>query len=144
VCGIIVGRDAILLGGELPRPPRQNRACHSLNNLLRFRTNSVPKGAFLHRAHVLNWRWKSWREYFRVTRSADDGHAPVAPSVKPIFISKLNTVFQIVLVVGAICEGALGIPNTQWVEGLGYVTAATTLASGAIYVRMYSKGQMLT
>ena len=144
VCGIIVGRDAILLGGELPRPPRQNRACHSLNNLLRFRTNSVPKGAFLHRAHVLNWRWKSWREYFRVTRSADDGHAPVAPSVKPIFISKLNTVFQIVLVVGAISNGALGIPNTEWVEGLGYVTAATTLASGAIYVRMYSKGQMLT
>lgn len=68
----------------------------------------------------------------------------MAPSVKPIFISKLNTVFQIVLVVGAISNGALGIPNTEWVEGLGYVTAATTLASGAIYVRMYSKGQMLT
>ena len=129
----------------LPRLPSSPKPCLPFSKQPSlFSHQFCSKGAFLHRAHVLNWRWKSWREYFRVTRSADDGHAPVAPSVKPIFMSKLNTVFQIVLVVGAISNGALGIPNTEWVEGLGYVTAATTLASGAIYVRMYSKGQMLT
>ncbi|QDZ19774.1 putative phosphatidylglycerophosphate synthase [Chloropicon primus] len=114
VCSIIIGRDVVLLGG-----------------------------AFLHRAHVLNWRWKTWREYFRVVQAKNDGEAPAAPNVKPIFISKLNTVFQIALVVGAISNGGLSWPDAQLVQGLGYLTAATTITSGAIYVRMYFKGQML-
>ncbi len=121
VCGIIIGRDVVLLSG-----------------------------AFLHRAHVLNWRWKTWQEYFRVietsetNRGGGGGHAPAAPMVKPIFISKLNTVFQIGLVVSAISHGAMSWPDGPFVSGLGYVTAATTLASGAIYIRMYAKGQLLT
>ena len=117
VCGIIIGRDVVLLGG-----------------------------AFVHRAHVLNWKWKTWQEYFRVLppdpKSKDQ--APAAPMVKPIFLSKLNTVFQIGLVVSAISNGAVGWPDEQFVLGLGYTTAATTIASGVIYVRMYMKGKMLT
>ena len=105
-------------------------------------------GAFAHRAHLLNWKWDSWQEYFRVMPSSStgkekEGQAPVAPMVKPIFLSKLNTVFQIGLVVSAISHGAMAWPDQQWVVGLGYITAATTVASGAIYVRMYFKGQML-
>jgi len=64
--------------------------------------------------------------------------------VKPIFISKLNTVFQIALVSSAITHGAVAWPSADLVEGLGYLTAATTITSGLIYVRMYFKGQMLT
>ncbi len=127
VCAVIIGRDVLLLGG-----------------------------AFVHRAAVLNWRWRSWNEYFRVTDSGsssgdngakgkgESGKAPAAPLVKPIFISKLNTVFQIALVSSAITQGAMAWPSAELVQGLGYLTATTTIASGLIYVRMYFKGQMLT
>ena len=98
----------------------------------------------MHRAYVLKWQWKGWREYFRVTVPTSDGQAPAAPGVKPIFISKLNTVFQIGLVAGAISSAGLGWPPREAVDGLGYLTAATTVASGAIYVRLYTKGKMLT
>ena len=71
--------------------------------------------------------------------------APAAPNVKPIFLSKVNTLFQIGLVVGAMAQGAsLGYPSQEVVQGLGYLTAGTTVASGAIYVMMYFRGQMLT
>lgn len=41
-------------------------------------------GAFVHRAHVQQWRWRGWRRYFCL-----DGPG-AAPLMQPLFISKVT------------------------------------------------------
>ena len=53
-------------------------------------------------------------------------------SMKPLMISKINTTVQIALVAATLAE--LGLDGGPLVPFLFYLTAATTLASGAAYV----------
>ncbi len=56
------------------------------------------------------------------------------PSVKPMLVSKLNTLLQIVLVVVVLIALA-GWLNVAWmIDGLVYGVAATSLISGVLYV----------
>jgi cardiolipin synthase len=61
-------------------------------------------------------------------------------AIKPLYISKLNTVMQIVLVGVSLLQGGfgLGIPGLATV--LAWCVAATTLASGAAYVWNTARG----
>ncbi len=55
-------------------------------------------------------------------------------SMKPLMVSKLNTVMQLVLAVVAMASAAFGIDDTAVRPVLIVSVAATTLASGAAYV----------
>ncbi len=60
-------------------------------------------------------------------------HGP-APSIRPLFISKLNTVLQIGLAALALFATGHGWPGPQLVEAVVWIVAASTVASGAAYV----------
>jgi cardiolipin synthase len=56
------------------------------------------------------------------------------PAIQPIMLSKANTVLQIVLVAGALMVAAFTLSVGPLLDLLVLATAATTLASGAVYV----------
>jgi cardiolipin synthase len=62
-------------------------------------------------------------------------------SMQPIFISKINTAFQIVLATAVLAVWGLHFESElDWlIDILTWLTAATTLASGAIYVFTWSR-----
>ncbi len=60
-------------------------------------------------------------------------------SPQPLKISKINTVAQIVLVGTVLGQYGLNLPVALLVDPMVYVTAATTLASGAVYVFEWTK-----
>lgn len=66
------------------------------------------------------------------------GHAV---AIRPLYVSKLNTVMQIVLIAFALLQSGfhLGIPVVP--DVLVWCVAATTLASGAAYVRSAARGE---
>lgn len=97
-------------------------------------------GAFGHRAHVLGWKWRGWKEYFRV---GGQGEATAAPLVQPLFISKVNTVLQLGLVGLCITQAGWAWPGWEAMRYLEYITAATTVASTIAYVEAYVNGKIL-
>ncbi len=60
--------------------------------------------------------------------------------MKPLFISKINTVAQIVLAAVALANLGLGWSDIGQVMALEYTVAATTLASGALYLVQWLTG----
>lgn len=56
------------------------------------------------------------------------------PQIKPLYISKLNTLMQIVLAAMALFVAGYAMPMTVLMEVLIWLVAATTLASGIAYV----------
>lgn len=56
------------------------------------------------------------------------------PAIQPILLSKANTVLQITLAAGALLVAGYGLPLGGLIQALILATAATTLASGAVYV----------
>ncbi|XP_024524848.1 cardiolipin synthase (CMP-forming), mitochondrial [Selaginella moellendorffii] len=82
-------------------------------------------GAFYLRARSLKWKWSGWREFVKG-----------APKVQPIFISKVNTALQLLLIFAALLEPNFshqGI-NMDLVQFfLSCSVAATTLGSWACY-----------
>eukprot|EP00884_Botryococcus_braunii_P010204 jgi/Botrbrau1/19185/Bobra.0077s0091.1 len=71
------------------------------------------------------------------SRAQPDQAVSPAKLVQPLFISKVNTVLQMGLVGGCVTSSLLAWPSeaTLWV--LGGVTAATTCASAAMYLRTF-------
>ncbi|MBS0642938.1 MAG: CDP-alcohol phosphatidyltransferase family protein [Acetobacteraceae bacterium] len=66
--------------------------------------------------------------------------SPVA--IRPLYISKLNTAMQLLLVVVALLEAGLGIGLPGLTLSLVWIVALTTLASGAAYVLKAARGEM--
>jgi cardiolipin synthase len=65
------------------------------------------------------------------------GHAV---AIRPVYISKVNTVLQILLVAVTLLQTGFGL-GLPWISRiLVWVVAATTLASGAVYVRNTARG----
>lgn len=56
------------------------------------------------------------------------------PAIQPILLSKANTVLQIVLAAAALGMAGFGWMSAPLLAALIWATAATTLASGAVYV----------
>ncbi|HEX2583547.1 MAG TPA: CDP-alcohol phosphatidyltransferase family protein [Steroidobacteraceae bacterium] len=57
----------------------------------------------------------------------------------PTWISKVNTVMQISYVLAAIAASSVSWPSAEAISVLGYITAGTTVISGADYIITYSK-----
>lgn len=57
----------------------------------------------------------------------------------PTVISKLNTVVQILYVLGVMWAAVMAWPGAQLINAYGWLVAATTLISGADYVVTYSR-----
>ena len=126
--GVVLGRDVVLLGG-----------------------------AFVIRAQQVGWKWPGVKEFFRITptQSAagdveagkEEGGAavvaPVAPIVKPLLISKINTGLQLALVGACMTDAWLGWPGQDAVWGLGWTTAGTTVISCIAYGRAYMRNELL-
>jgi cardiolipin synthase len=66
------------------------------------------------------------------------GHAV---AIRPLYISKLNTVLQIVLIGVSLLQGGFGLGIPGLAAGLTWCVAATTLASGAAYVWNTARGE---
>jgi cardiolipin synthase (CMP-forming) len=60
-------------------------------------------------------------------------------TMQPLLISKLNTVLQIVLIGAVLAELGLGIGDSELTQWLGYLVAASTLASGGAYVVVWGR-----
>jgi cardiolipin synthase (CMP-forming) len=54
--------------------------------------------------------------------------------IRPLYVSKINTALQIVLVTAALCVSGFGITAPIVLSVLVWLVAASTLASGAAYV----------
>jgi cardiolipin synthase len=67
---------------------------------------------------------------------------PPAPLVQPLYISKLNTVFQLALIAGCIGKSWFGWPTQDLLIAGGCITGLTTLASFAAYVHVYRQGKL--
>ena len=63
-----------------------------------------------------------------------------APFVKPLYISKVNTVAQISLIGGCITSAWWGWPPEGVLLGLGGLTGGLTVASGVAYFRQHRSG----
>lgn len=64
-----------------------------------------------------------------------------AVAIRPLYISKLNTALQILLVGVALLEAGHGIGLPGLTPGLVWIVALTTLASGAAYVWKAARGE---
>ncbi|GKV16045.1 hypothetical protein SLEP1_g26754 [Rubroshorea leprosula] len=92
-----------------------------------LRDATLVGGAVYMRASSLGWQWKSWSDFFNL-----DGTRP--QKVEPLFISKVNTVFQLVLVAAALLQPEFGTPETQsYITYLSWLVATTTVASTIAY-----------
>ncbi|KAM3333078.1 hypothetical protein ACQJBY_028284 [Aegilops geniculata] len=84
-------------------------------------------GAFYKRASSLGWKWNSWSDFCNLD-------AIQREKVQPLFISKVNTVFQLMLVAGALLQPEFGTEETQnYITYLGWLVATTTMASTVGY-----------
>jgi cardiolipin synthase len=66
------------------------------------------------------------------------GHAV---TIRPLYISKLNTVLQIVLIGVSLLHGGFGLGIPGLAVGLTWSVAVTTFASGAAYVWNTARGE---
>ncbi|XP_059646530.1 cardiolipin synthase (CMP-forming), mitochondrial-like isoform X1 [Cornus florida] len=95
--------------------------------LVVLRDVALVGAAVYQRASSLDWKWKSWLDFFNL-----DGTHP--QKVEPLLISKVNTVFQLVLVAAALLQPEFGNPETQaYITYLSWLVATTTVASTAAY-----------
>jgi len=73
-------------------------------------------------------------------RASTSGKAPPAVFVQPLYISKVNTCFQLLLVGGCLTSSWYAWPPQEALAVLGVATGGTTLASCGAYARAYLSG----
>ncbi|KAF5729033.1 cardiolipin synthase (CMP-forming) mitochondrial [Tripterygium wilfordii] len=99
--------------------------------LVVLRDAALVGGTFYQRASSLGWEWKSWFDFIDI-----DGTSP--HKIKPLFISKVNTVIQLILVAGALLQPEFGTGETQsYITYLSWLVASTTLGSTVAYGSLY-------
>lgn len=105
-----------------------NHLLHTgLVGLVVFRDVALVSAAVYQRASSLGWQWKSWLDFFNL-----DGTSP--QKVEPLFISKVNTVFQLILVASALLQPEFGTLETQsCITYLSWLVAVTTVGSTFAY-----------
>jgi cardiolipin synthase len=127
------------------------------------RDATLVAGAVGARAAACGWAWPGGPEFFRLVEEGTDGDAqgdgagleaadagdaatptraatvPPPPPIRPLSISKANTVLQFATLAAALGGPAAGWPPEGAVVGLAVATAGTTAASGAAYVGQWWK-----
>ncbi|GMN49857.1 hypothetical protein TIFTF001_019014 [Ficus carica] len=141
--------DKVLIGCVAMAMVKKDLLHPGLVGLVVFRDVVLVGGAVYQRASRLGWEWKSWSDFFNL-----DGTRP--QKVEPLFISKikdlynvltnkytwrqLNTVFQLILVAGALLQPEFGTPETEsYITYLSWLVATTTVASTAAYGAQYMR-----
>lgn len=78
------------------------------------------------------------------TEQAAEGKGSIPPAVfvQPLYISKVNTCFQLLLVGGCLSSSWYAWPPQEAILVLGVMTGGLTLASCAAYVRVFIKGSV--
>ncbi|KAI3923389.1 hypothetical protein MKW98_026982 [Papaver atlanticum] len=98
-----------------------------LVRLVMLRDVGLVVGIVLQRASTLGWHWESWSEFTNL----DGVHRQ---KVEPLFLSKLNTVFQLVLVAAPLLQPEFGTLETEvYIKNLSLLVASTTAASTVAY-----------
>ncbi|KAK1260576.1 hypothetical protein QJS04_geneDACA018068 [Acorus gramineus] len=104
-----------------------------LVGLVVLRDAVLVSGAFYKRASNLGWEWKNWSDFVNL-----DGTHP--EKVEPLLISKINTVFQLLLVAAALLQPELGTHESQqYITYLSWLVASTTVASSVAYGAQYMR-----
>ncbi|KAG1347328.1 Cardiolipin synthase (CMP-forming), mitochondrial [Cocos nucifera] len=98
-----------------------------LVGLVVLRDIGLVSGAIYKRASSLGWEWRSWSDFINVDATRRD-------KVEPLFISKVNTVLQLLLVAAALLQPEFGSEETHlYITYLSYLVASTTVASSIAY-----------
>ncbi|KAK9268107.1 hypothetical protein L1049_010547 [Liquidambar formosana] len=119
--------DKVLIGCVALAMVHKDLLHPGLVGLVVLRDIVLVGGAVYKRASSLGWEWKTWYDFFNL-----DGTRP--QKVEPLFISKVNTVFQLVLVAAALLQPEYGTEETQlYIKYLSWLVASTTVASTAAY-----------
>ncbi|CAN8308458.1 unnamed protein product [Cochlearia groenlandica] len=125
--------DKVLIGCVALAMVQKDLLHPGLVGIVVFRDVALVGGAVYLRALNLDWKWKNWSDFFNL-----NGSSP--KKVEPLFISKVNTVFQLALVAGAILQPVYGNLDTQtWITYLSWLVASTTMASTVAYGAQYMK-----
>ncbi|KAL4628419.1 hypothetical protein ACB092_05G237500 [Castanea dentata] len=123
--------DKVLIGSVALAMVHMDLLHPGLVGLVVLRDAFLVGGAVYQRASSLGWEWKSWFDFINL-----DGTRPL--KVEPLFISKVNTVFQLVLVAAALLQPEFGTQETQpYITYLSWLVASTTVGSSAAYGAQY-------
>ncbi|KAJ4975161.1 hypothetical protein NE237_000267 [Protea cynaroides] len=119
--------DKVLIGCVALAMVKKDLLHPALVGLVVVRDVGLIGGAVYKRASNLGWEWRSWSDFINL----DGTHRQ---KVEPLFISKVNTVFQLVLVAAALLQPEFGTEATQsYIEYLSWLVASTTVASTLAY-----------
>ncbi|XP_021719680.1 cardiolipin synthase (CMP-forming), mitochondrial-like [Chenopodium quinoa] len=130
--------DKVLVGCVAVAMVEKGLLHSGLVSIVVLRDVILVGGAFYKRGSSLSWKWKSWYDFFNI-----DGTHP--EKIEPLFISKVNTFFQIILVAGALLQPELGTPETQtYVTYLSWLVASTTVGSTAAYGVQHMRNRSLS
>ncbi|KMZ57994.1 Cardiolipin synthase [Zostera marina] len=98
-----------------------------LVQLVVLRDVILVSGAVYKRSSSSDWKWKSWFDFFSLNTICPE-------RVQPLFLSKVNTVFQLTLVTIALLQPEFGTEETQvYITYLSWLVASTTVASTVAY-----------
>ncbi|CAM8893815.1 unnamed protein product [Rhodiola kirilowii] len=131
--------DKVLIGCVAVAMVHKDLLHPGLVAIVLLRDVALVGGAVYQRANSLGWKWNSWFDFFNL-----DGMRP--HKVEPLFLSKVNTVFQLLLVAAALLQPEFGTSETHsYITYLSWLVAFTTVAStGAYGVQYMKKRAMLT
>ncbi|KAE8708911.1 Cardiolipin synthase (CMP-forming) [Hibiscus syriacus] len=125
--------DKVLIGCVALSMVHNNLLHSGLVRLVVLRDVALIGGAMYQRASSLGWQWKSWLDFVNL-----NGTSP--QKVEPLFISKVNTVFQLILVASALLQPEFGMPETQsCITFLSWIVAATTVGSTIAYGAQHTR-----
>ncbi|KMS96736.1 hypothetical protein BVRB_8g200410 [Beta vulgaris subsp. vulgaris] len=130
--------DKVLVGCVAVAMVEKGLLHPGLVSLVVLRDVMLVGGAVYKRGSSLSWQWKSWYDFFNL-----DGTRP--EKVEPLFISKVNTVFQLILVAAALLQPDLGTSETQaYITYLSWLVASTTVGSTAAYGMHYMRNRSIS
>ncbi|XP_010052827.2 LOW QUALITY PROTEIN: cardiolipin synthase (CMP-forming), mitochondrial [Eucalyptus grandis] len=119
--------DKVLIGCVALAMVHNDLLPTELVGLVVLRDVLLVGGAVYKRASDLGWQWASWSDFFNL-------NGPHPEKIEPLFLSKVNTVFQLALVAAALLQPEFGTAETQsYITYLSWLVACTTIASTAAY-----------
>lgn len=119
--------DKVLIGCVAVAMVEKGLLHPGLVGLVVLRDVGLVGGVIYRRASSLGWKWKDWSNFVNL----DGTHRE---KVEPLLISKVNTVFQLLLVAAALLQPEFGTEYTQlYINYLSWLVASTTIASAVGY-----------
>ncbi|CAA7405612.1 unnamed protein product [Spirodela intermedia] len=119
--------DKVLIGCVALAMVKKDLLHAGLVELIVFRDIGLIGGAVYKRASSMGWEWKNLSDFVHLDKIRQE-------KVEPLFISKVNTVFQLGLVAAALLQPEFGSEQTQlYITYLSWLVASTTVASSVAY-----------